>query len=70
MTDYIVESNKVATTDGVKLQTRLFKPIEDEKIKDNLVVVLVHPYCLGWLSSPLEKNKSWLGWSRLLGCDL
>lgn len=42
MSNCTVESSKVETSDGVKLHTRLFKPREE--IKDNLVVVLVHPY--------------------------
>uniref|UniRef100_A0A2P2PIL9 Xaa-Pro dipeptidyl-peptidase-like domain-containing protein n=1 Tax=Rhizophora mucronata TaxID=61149 RepID=A0A2P2PIL9_RHIMU len=45
MTDYTVESNKVETSDGVKLHTRLFKPREEAEIKgSNFVIVLVHPY--------------------------
>lgn len=43
MSSYTVESSTVETNDGVKLQTRVFKPKEDE-IKDKLVIVLVHPY--------------------------
>ena len=38
----LVESSTVETSDGIKLHTRVFKPREE--IKDNLVVVLVHPY--------------------------
>lgn len=38
----LVESSTVETSDGIKLHTRVFKP--REVIKDNLVVVLVHPY--------------------------
>ncbi|KAA8528133.1 hypothetical protein F0562_035616 [Nyssa sinensis] len=37
-----MESGTVETSDGVKLHARIFKPIEE--IKDNLVIVLVHPY--------------------------
>ncbi|XP_021675527.1 uncharacterized protein LOC110661248 [Hevea brasiliensis] len=43
MSSYSIESTTVETNDGVKLLTRLFKPIEDE-IKDKLVIVLVHQY--------------------------
>ncbi|KAF5447913.1 hypothetical protein F2P56_033429 [Juglans regia] len=42
MSNCTVESTTVETSDGVKLRTRLFKPLEE--IKDDLVVVLVHPY--------------------------
>ncbi|GKU94160.1 hypothetical protein SLEP1_g7688 [Rubroshorea leprosula] len=42
MSNYTVESSTVETSDGVKLHTRAFKPREE--IKDNLVIVLVHPY--------------------------
>ncbi|KAJ4978487.1 hypothetical protein NE237_009267 [Protea cynaroides] len=37
-----VESCKVETSDGVKLHTRIFKPIREPE--DHLVIVLVHPY--------------------------
>ncbi|KAF8403896.1 hypothetical protein HHK36_012002 [Tetracentron sinense] len=37
-----MESCTVETSDGVKLNTRIFKPREEGK--DNLVIVLVHPY--------------------------
>ncbi|PON48825.1 Alpha/beta hydrolase fold [Parasponia andersonii] len=40
-----VESCTVETSDGVKLHTKLFKPKEEE-IKDDLVVVLVHPFSI------------------------
>lgn len=40
----LVESSTVETSDGIKLHTRVFKP--KEEIKDNLVVVLVHPFSL------------------------
>ncbi|OAY39841.1 uncharacterized protein LOC110625245 [Manihot esculenta] len=43
MSSHTVESSTVETNDGLKLQTRVFKPKEDE-IKDKLVIVLVHPY--------------------------
>nr|DAD42211.1 TPA_asm: hypothetical protein HUJ06_000441 [Nelumbo nucifera] len=39
-----VESCTVETNDGIKLHTRLFKPREE--MKDNLVIVLVHPYSI------------------------
>ncbi|PIA53403.1 hypothetical protein AQUCO_00900171v1 [Aquilegia coerulea] len=39
-----VESCTVETSDGVKLHTRVFKPREEEEMKDNMVIVLVHPY--------------------------
>ena len=42
MSNCTVESSSVETSDGIKLNTRLFKPREE--IKDTLVVVLVHPY--------------------------
>ncbi|EOY32465.1 hypothetical protein QUC31_019400 [Theobroma cacao] len=43
MSNYTRESHTVETPDGVKLSTRVFKP--KEEIKDNnLVIVLVHPY--------------------------
>ncbi|KAB1221100.1 hypothetical protein CJ030_MR3G024345 [Morella rubra] len=44
MSNFTVESSPVETSDGVKLHTRLFKPTGE--IKDNLVVVLVHPYSI------------------------
>ncbi|KAK9274405.1 hypothetical protein L1049_019219 [Liquidambar formosana] len=44
MSSSTLESCTIETSDGVKLRTRIFKPIGDEEIKDNLVVVLVHPY--------------------------
>ncbi|KAB1227828.1 hypothetical protein CJ030_MR1G022061 [Morella rubra] len=44
MSNYTVESSPVETSDGVKLHARLFKPTGE--IKDNLVVVLVHPYSI------------------------
>jgi predicted acyl esterase len=46
MSNYTVESTKVETSDGAKLHTRLFKPMEEGKITDNLVVVLVHPFSI------------------------
>ncbi|KDP25134.1 hypothetical protein JCGZ_22669 [Jatropha curcas] len=45
MSNCTVESTTVETSDGVKLRTRVFKPKEDE-IKDNLVIVLVHPFSI------------------------
>ncbi|KAJ7979049.1 alpha/beta-Hydrolases superfamily protein [Quillaja saponaria] len=42
MSHCAVDSCAVETSDGVKLYTKLFKP--KEEIKDNLVIVLVHPY--------------------------
>ncbi|XP_015571296.1 uncharacterized protein LOC8272650 isoform X2 [Ricinus communis] len=45
MSNCTVESTTVETSDGVKLHTRLFKPKEDE-IRNNLVIVLVHPYSI------------------------
>ncbi|GMY16138.1 Abhydrolase domain-containing protein [Fagus crenata] len=44
MSNYTVESTKVETSDGAKLHTRLFKPREETR--NNLVVVLVHPYSI------------------------
>ncbi|KAH7543609.1 hypothetical protein FEM48_Zijuj02G0202000 [Ziziphus jujuba var. spinosa] len=45
MSNCTVESSQVETSDGVKLHTRLFKPREE--IKDNnLVIVLVHPFSI------------------------
>ncbi|MBA0564842.1 hypothetical protein Golob_009750, partial [Gossypium lobatum] len=44
MSNYTVERIKVATPDKVELMTKVFKP--NEEIKDNLVVVLVHPYSI------------------------
>ena len=46
MSNYTVESTKVETIDGAKLHTRLFKPTEEGDVKDNLVVVLVHPFSI------------------------
>ncbi|XP_022933651.1 uncharacterized protein LOC111441007 [Cucurbita moschata] len=43
MANCTVDSCKVETSDGVKLHTRVFKPT-DEEDRENLVVVLVHPY--------------------------
>ncbi|XP_022154093.1 uncharacterized protein LOC111021430 [Momordica charantia] len=43
MSNCAVESCKVETSDGVKLHARVFKP-KDEEARENLVVVLVHPY--------------------------
>ncbi|KAK2969548.1 hypothetical protein RJ640_023806 [Escallonia rubra] len=40
--DCTVETCTVETSDGVNLQARIFSP--KEGIKDNLVIVLVHPY--------------------------
>ncbi|KAA8549596.1 hypothetical protein F0562_001386 [Nyssa sinensis] len=40
--NFTVESCPVETSDGIKLHTRIFK--SKEEIKDNLVIVLVHPY--------------------------
>ncbi|KAG6590233.1 hypothetical protein SDJN02_14899, partial [Cucurbita argyrosperma subsp. argyrosperma] len=45
MSSSTLESFKVETSDGVKLQTRVFKP-KDEEARQNLVVVLVHPYSI------------------------
>ncbi|KAF7837126.1 Abhydrolase_5 domain-containing protein [Senna tora] len=42
MSNCTVESSMVDSSDGVKLRTRLFKPTEE--IKNNLAIVLVHPY--------------------------
>lgn len=39
-----VESSTVDSSDGVKLHCRVFKPLEGEASKDDLVIVLVHPY--------------------------
>ncbi|TYH15832.1 hypothetical protein E1A91_A05G070300v1 [Gossypium mustelinum] len=44
MSNYTVERIKVATPDKVELMPKVFKP--NEEIKDNLVVVLVHPYSI------------------------
>lgn len=44
MSECTVESCTVETSDGVKLHTRLFKPREE--IKEELVVVLVHPFSI------------------------
>ncbi|GFP94406.1 hypothetical protein PHJA_001585000 [Phtheirospermum japonicum] len=43
-----VEYFTVETSDGVKLHTRIFKPEEEEKEKEdnNITVVLVHPYSI------------------------
>ncbi|KAJ6934696.1 hypothetical protein NC651_009638 [Populus alba x Populus x berolinensis] len=46
MSNYTVESTKVETSDGAKLHSRLFKPMEEGEITDNLVVVLVHPFSI------------------------
>ncbi|XP_065865620.1 uncharacterized protein [Euphorbia lathyris] len=46
MSTCIVESTTVDSSDGVKLKTRIFKPKEDDEIKDKLVIVLVHPYSI------------------------
>ena len=46
MSNYTVESTKVETSDGAKLHTRLFKPMEEGDVKDNLVIVLVHPFSI------------------------
>ncbi|KAJ6704715.1 ALPHA/BETA HYDROLASE DOMAIN-CONTAINING PROTEIN [Salix purpurea] len=46
MSNYTVESTIVQTSDGAKLRTRLFKPMEEGEITDNLVVVLVHPFSI------------------------
>ncbi|XP_022968228.1 uncharacterized protein LOC111467526 [Cucurbita maxima] len=43
MPNCTVDSCKVETSNGVKLHTRVFKPT-DEEDRENLVVVLVHPY--------------------------
>lgn len=45
MSNCSVESCKVETSDGVKLHTRVFKP-KDEEARENLGVVLVHPYSI------------------------
>lgn len=42
MSTSTVEYATVETSDGVKLNTRIFKPRDE--IKDDLVIVLVHPY--------------------------
>ena len=43
----MVESCSVETSDVVKLHTRLFKPKDENEIKDSdLVVVLVHPFSI------------------------
>ncbi|KAL4334240.1 hypothetical protein GQ457_07G036890 [Hibiscus cannabinus] len=42
MSNYEVEYHTVETPDKVNLSARVFKP--KDKIKDNLVIVLVHPY--------------------------
>lgn len=44
MSTSTLESFKVETSDGVKLQTRVFKP--KDEARQNLVVVLVHPYSI------------------------
>ncbi|KAI4334684.1 hypothetical protein L6164_013400 [Bauhinia variegata] len=44
MSNFTLESFTVETSDGVKLRTRVFKP--GGEIKDNLVIVLVHPYSI------------------------
>ncbi|KAK0604943.1 hypothetical protein LWI29_021179 [Acer saccharum] len=44
MSSITVESSTVDTSDGVKLYTRVFKPREELTLKDNLLIVLVHPY--------------------------
>ena len=44
MSNYTLESCTVETSDGVNLRTRVFKP--KEKIKDNIVIVLIHPYSI------------------------
>lgn len=62
MSNYTVESSSIESTDGVKLHTRLFKT--KEEIKDNLVIVLVHPFTimggcqglLGGIASGLAEN--------------
>ncbi|XVF04612.1 hypothetical protein REPUB_Repub05bG0099300 [Reevesia pubescens] len=44
MSNYTLESCTVDTPDGIQLMTRVFKP--KEEIKDNIVIVLVHPYSI------------------------
>ncbi|XP_022754318.1 uncharacterized protein LOC111302768 [Durio zibethinus] len=44
MSNCTVESCTAETPDGVNLRTRVFKP--KEEIKDNIVIVLVHPYSI------------------------
>ena len=47
MSNCTVESCSVETSDGVKIHTRLFKPKDENEIKDSdLVVVLVHPFSI------------------------
>ncbi|WCJ36987.1 alpha/beta-Hydrolases superfamily protein [Euphorbia peplus] len=46
MSTPIVESTTVDSADGVKLKTRIFKPKEEDEIKDKLVILLVHPYSI------------------------
>lgn len=52
MSSYSVESCAVETTDGVKLNTRVFKPKGEEQEgeakndSNSLVFVLVHPYSI------------------------
>ncbi|KAL5539872.1 hypothetical protein UlMin_043571 [Ulmus minor] len=46
MSNCTIESCTVETSDGAKLHTKLFKPKEEEEIKDSLVVVLVHPFSI------------------------
>ncbi|CAK9328052.1 unnamed protein product [Citrullus colocynthis] len=45
MSNCTFESCKVETSDGVKLHMRVFKP-KDEEARENLGVVLVHPYSI------------------------
>ncbi|KAK9941318.1 hypothetical protein M0R45_017924 [Rubus argutus] len=46
MSNCTIETCTVETSDGAKLSTRLFKPRQEEQVKEsnNPVVVLVHPY--------------------------
>lgn len=46
MSNCTVETCTVETSDGAKVSTRLFKPRQEEQVKEgnNPVVVLVHPY--------------------------
>lgn len=46
MSTCTVESTTVDSTDGVKLETRIFKPKQEDEIKHNLVIVLVHQYTI------------------------
>ncbi|XP_068647306.1 uncharacterized protein [Aristolochia californica] len=43
ITAFTVDSCKIETPDGVKLHARIFKP---DDVRDDLVIVLVHPFSL------------------------